>query len=71
MVPEGCRCSFCYPNVLAPIVRDVTCQRKHWDIPPGQYYFDGAGKAMLPRVSVEAGATLVTALSQPWTVSGE
>jgi len=36
----------------------------------GHHYFDGAGKAMLPRRSVDAGAALVSALAHPWTVPG-
>ncbi len=36
----------------------------------GHYYFDGAGKAMLPRESVQAGVKALQSLSQPWTVPG-
>jgi hypothetical protein len=48
----------------------LACQRELWDISPGHYYFDGAGKAMLPRTSIAAGVQLVTSLSEPWTVPG-
>jgi len=48
----------------------LACQRNAWALPEGHFYFDGAGKAMLPRRSVDAGVALVSALAQPWTVPG-
>ena len=46
------------------------CQRDKWDMDKGHFYFDGAGKAMLPRASVGAGVSLVQSLSKPWTIPG-
>lgn len=48
----------------------LACQRELWTLDPSHLYFDGAGKAMLPRSSVNAGATMVALLSQPWAVPG-
>ena len=46
-------------------------QRDKWELDEGHFYFDGAGKAMLPRASVDAGVSLVQALSKPWTIPGQ